>query len=51
MLIRERDKWGRGRKSESSITGAHPEDQDAVDRRRNNKIVIKAVSATPLRNN
>ena len=35
-------------RSEGSFAGANPEDQDAVDRRQNNKM---NVSASPLRSN
>ena len=51
MFIKDGEEWGRGRKSEGPIAGASPEEQDAVDRRQNNKVLIKAVSASPLRNN
>ena len=45
MFIRDGDKRGRGRKSEGSIAGANPEDQDALDRRQNNRML----SQCPLR--
>ena len=39
MFIRDGDKGERGRKSEGSIAGAHPEDQEAADRRQNNEML------------
>ena len=39
MFIRDGDKRGRRRKSEGSIAGANPEDQNAMDRRQNNRML------------